>query len=124
MTQVIGVDKKALGPIFVILPTSTVTTKIKRLSGSFEQIKRTLDTHKSDELWSYIFIFLKNLSTHYDHIKRYVGSRTRTSTNSRRRHFARSMTESTVLAEQIAKRGGRYHQGSTNQQIILSKEFK
>merc|ERR1719397_664524 len=78
MTQVIGVNKKTLGSVFVILPTSTVTMKISRLSNSFSKILETLQTHNSDSLWSYIYIFLDNVSTHYGNIKRYVGSRTRT----------------------------------------------
>jgi len=125
MTQVIGVDKKALGPIFVILPTSTVGIKIKRLAGSFDQIRRTLEIHNSDDLWSYIFIFLKNVSTHYGHIKRYVGSRTRTSTNSsRRRNFARSGTDRSLFSEQVANKGGRYQPASINEQNAFPTEFK
>jgi len=78
MTQVIGVNKKNLGSVFVILPTSTVTMKISRLSNSFSKILETLLTHNSNSLWNYIYIFLDNVSTHYGNIKRYVGSRTRT----------------------------------------------
>jgi len=78
MTQVIGVNKKALGSLFVILPTSTVGVKINRLSNSFRNMLSTLEQHDSDSLWNYIFIFLKNVSTHYGYIKHYVGSRTRT----------------------------------------------
>merc|ERR1719397_2075314 len=77
MTQVIGVNKKTLGSVFVILPTSTVTMKISRLSNSFSKILETLLTHNSNSLWNYIYIFLDNVSTHYGNIKRYVGSRTR-----------------------------------------------
>jgi len=81
MTQVIGVNKKALGSVFVILPTSTVAFKINRLSHYFSQMLKTLLTHNSNGLWNYIFIFLKNVSTHYGSIKAYVGSRTRTIKN-------------------------------------------
>jgi len=106
MTQVIGVNKKNLGSLFVILPTSTVAMKISRLSNSFCKILDTLQTHDSNGLWNYIYIFLDNVSTHYGNIKRYVGSRTRTMKNreGRRRPvfstgahaFPRSMTDSAL----------------------------
>jgi len=106
MTQVIGVNKKNLGSLFVILPTSTVTMKISRLSNSFCKILETLLTHNSDGLWNYIYIFLDNVSTHYGNIKRYVGTRTRTikQREDRRRlvfstgpsTYPRSMTDSVL----------------------------
>jgi len=77
MNQVVGVNKKALGSVSIILPTSTVNTKINKLASSFKHIYNTLETHDSDSLWNYVFIFLKNVTTHYGHIKRFVGSKTR-----------------------------------------------
>jgi len=79
MTQVIGVNKRTIGSVSVILPTATVGTKVRRLSTAFNEIQKILETHNSDNLWNYIFIFLKNVSTHYGQIKDYVGSRTRAS---------------------------------------------
>jgi len=106
MTQVIGVNKKNLGSLFVILPTSTVAMKISRLSNSFCKILDTLQTHDSNGLWNYIYIFLDNVSTHYGNIKRYVGSRTKSMKHreGRRRPvfstgphaFPRSMTDSAL----------------------------
>jgi len=81
LTQVIGVNKKALGSVLIILPTSTVNIKIKNLAHTFKQMYKTLEQHDSDSLWKYIFIFLKNVATHYREIKRFVGSRTRTDTS-------------------------------------------
>jgi len=112
MTQVIGVNKKNLGSLFVILPTSTVTMKISRLANSFCKILETLLTHNSDGLWNYIFIFLDNVSTHYGNIKRYVGSRTRTMKHRENRRRAgyctvpstlpRSMTDSVLRTTTFA----------------------
>jgi len=81
LTQVIGVNKKALGSVLIILPTSTVNIKIKNLANTFKQMYKTLEQHDSDSLWKYIFIFLKNVATHYREIRRFVGSRTRTGTS-------------------------------------------
>jgi len=81
LTQVIGVNKKALGSVLIILPTSTVGIKVRNLAHTFKQMQKTLEQHDSDSLWKYIFIFLKNVATHYREIKRFVGSRTRTDTS-------------------------------------------
>jgi len=81
MTQVIGINKKALGSVQIILPTSTISIKIRNLANAFKEMYKTLEQHDSDSLWGYIFIFLKNVATHYGHIKRFVGSRTRTVTS-------------------------------------------
>jgi len=93
MTQVAGVNKKALGSVLIILPMSTVAIKISNLASAFKRIQKTLETHNNDKLWNYIFKYLKNVATHYGYIKRFVGSRTRTRTVNTRAKMRRAETQ-------------------------------
>lgn len=124
MSQVIGVNKKALGSVFIILPTSTVAIKIHHLSSSFHQMRKTLEKHNSDSLWNYIFIFLKNVSTHYAHIMRYVGSRTTINTHDNR---GRSATHAGYYGQsQRSMRGSsqRSMRGNSSQYSFSATELE
>jgi len=121
ITQATGVNKKALGSVLIILPTSTVSMKINNLASAFKRIQKTLETHNNDNLWNYIFIFLKNVAAHYGYIKRFVGSRTRTRTVNSRTKSRRAVTqrlESTGKEVNVMPRRNTTHPSSTRSRGI------
>jgi len=93
LTQVIGVNKAVLGTVSIILPTTSISSRIKKLCSCFDSMFKTLGIHNSGNLWNYVYIFIENMSTHYGDIQPYIGSRTRTNRQATNRKETRSRDE-------------------------------
>jgi len=95
LTQVIGVNKAVLGTVSIILPTTSINSRIKKLCSCFDSMHKTLGIHNSEYLWNYVYIFIENMSTHYGEIQPFIGSRTRTTRQVTNRREWRSRDEPT-----------------------------
>jgi len=93
LTQVIGVNRHVLGNVSMILRTTSVSSRVRKLCSCFNEMHITLGIHNSGNLWNYVYIFLKNMSTHYGQIQTYVGSRTRTNRQATRQKVPISLDE-------------------------------
>lgn len=95
LTQVIGVNKAVLGTVSIILPTTSINSRIKKMCSCFDSMHKTLGIHNSENLWNYVYIFIENMSTHYREIQPFIGSRTRTNRPATSRRASRSRDDGT-----------------------------
>jgi len=65
MAQVIGVNKRSMAAGLTLVPTSTASIKIHNLASALKLIQESLETRRTNNLYNYIFIYLKNVATHY-----------------------------------------------------------
>jgi len=65
MAQVIGVNKRYMESLLTMVPTSTGGIKINNIASAFKLIRESLETRSTNNLYRYIFIYLKNVATHY-----------------------------------------------------------
>jgi len=97
LTQVIGVNKAVLGTVSIILPTTSINSRIRKLCSCFDSMHKTLGIHNSGNLWNYVYIFIENMSTHYGEIQPFIGSRTRTNRQATNRRESRLRDEANNL---------------------------